>query len=113
MEVPGDMTMGEMVEEIYNVECKGKGLQYLTSITGNGSVNISKLYPNYKNITASNILLVLTQIQLRLWDGKIGGTTYAPGKSYNPSTGVLNVSGLTQESQSSYMRLTVAVYVNY
>ena len=106
------MTMGEMVEEIYNVECKGKGLQYLTSITGNGTVNIRKLYPNYKNITASNILLVLTKVQLKLWDGNstING---APGKSYNASTGDLTVSNLKAASQQSYMTLTVAVYVNY
>ena len=104
--------MGEMVEEIYNVECKGKGLQYLTSITGNGTVNIRKLYPNYKNITASNILLVLTNVKLRLYNGN-ASINSAPGKSYNASTGILTISNLSKESSDSYMTLTVAIYVNY
>ena len=104
------MTTAEMIEKIYRATVKGQGLTYLKSITGNGSVNIASLRSDYASLTTNNFLLVLEKVQLRLYDGNTTINS-APGKSYNASTGVLTISNISGASSSSYMNLTVGVYL--
>ena len=54
------MTMGEMVEEIY--KSLTTGVTHATKIgtlTGNGNINISSMYPSYKQFTIENFLIVI------------------------------------------------------
>lgn len=104
------MTTGDMIEEIYGATVKGKGLTYLKSITGNGSVNIASIRLDYKSLTANNFLLVLEKVHLRLYDGNTSINS-APGKSYNASSGILTISNISGASSSSYMNLTVGIYL--
>ena len=107
MEVNGDMTMGEMVEEIY--KSLTTGVTHATKIgtlTGDGSIDISSKYPNYRQFTIENFLIVITKIPDAYSNGcsqNTGACARAvgtvPTKAYDASTGVLTVTGLSQPIQ--------------
>ena len=99
------MTMGEMLEEIY--KSLTTGVTHATKIgtlTGNGTINISSMYPSYKQFTIENFLVVITNIpDTRTKDTDGGnGVNYGraagavPKKTYDASTGTLTVTGLSQ-----------------
>lgn len=83
---------------------------YVGTITSSGSINVMSKCPNYKKMTAGDFLLDYQSMAVRLWDGKIGGSTINVSKSYNSSTGVLTLSNLSASSSTSYVRCTVGVY---
>ena len=83
---------------------------YVGTITSSGSINVASKCPNYKKMTAGDFLLDYQSMAVRLWDGKIGGSTINVSKSYNSSTGVLTLSNLSASSSTSYVRCTVGVY---
>ena len=83
---------------------------YVGTITSSGSINVASKCPNYKKMTASDFLLDFQSMAVRLWDGKIGGSTIIVSKSYNSSTGVLTLSNLSASSSTSYVNCTVGVY---
>ena len=97
------MTMGEMVEEIY--KSLTTGVTHATKIgtlTGNGSINISSMYPSFKQFTIENFLIVITKMPDTMTPdfhdysyGRAAGAT--PTKTYDASTGTLKVTGLSQQ----------------
>ena len=98
------MTMGEMIEEIY--KSLTTGVTHATKIgtlRGNGTINISSMYPSYKQFTIENFLVVITNIpDTFTTDYATNGINYGraagavPKKTYDASTGVLTVTGLSQ-----------------
>ena len=98
------MTMGEMVEEIY--KSLTTGVTHATKIGtlyGNGNINISSMYPSYKQFTIENFLIVITNIPDTYTNNyATNGINYGraagavPKKTYDASTGVLTVTGLSQ-----------------
>lgn len=89
---------------------KSLDIVYVGAITSSGSINVTSKCPNYKKMTAGDFLLDYQSMAVRLWDGKIGGSTINVSKYYDPSTGVLSLSNLSASSSSSYVRCTVYVY---
>ena len=89
---------------------KSLDIVYVGAITSSGSINVMSKCPNYKKMTAGDFLLDYQSMAVRLWDGKIGGSTINVSKYYDPSTGVLSLSNLSASSSSSYVRCTVGVY---
>ena len=89
---------------------KSLDIVYVGAITSSGSINVTSKCPNYKKMTAGDFLLDYQSMAVRLWDGKIGGSTINVSKYYDPSTGVLSLSNLSASSSSSYVRCTVGVY---
>lgn len=89
---------------------KSLDIVYVGAITSSGSINVTSKCPNYKKMTAGDFLLDYQSMAVRLWDGKIGGSTINVSKSYNSSTGVLTLSNLSASSSTSYVRCTVGVY---
>ena len=89
---------------------KSLDIVYVGAITSSGSINVMSKCPNYKKMTAGDFLLDYQSMAVRLWDGKIGGSTINVSKYYDPSTGVLSLSNLSVSSSSSYVRCTVGVY---
>ena len=89
---------------------KSLDIVYVGAITSSGSINVMSKCPNYKKMTAGDFLLDYQSMAVRLWDGKIGGSTINVSKSYNSSTGVLTLSNLSASSSTSYVRCTVGVY---
>lgn len=89
---------------------KSLDIVYVGAITSSGSINVASKCPNYKKMTAGDFLLDYQSMAVRLWDGKIGGSTINVSKYYDPSTGVLSLSNLSASSSSSYVRCTVGVY---
>lgn len=89
---------------------KSLDIVYVGAITSSGSINVTSKCPNYKKMTAGDFLLDYQSMAVRLWDGKIGGSTINVSKSYNSSTGVLSLSNLSASSSSSYVKCTVYVY---
>ena len=97
------MTMGEMIQEIY--KSLTTGVTHATKIgtlRGNGSINISSMYPSYKQFTIENFLIVITNIpdtytsdySTAICYGRASGAV--PAKTYDASTGTLTVTGLSQ-----------------
>lgn len=86
---------------------KSLDIVYVGAITSSGSINVTSKCPNYKKMTAGDFLLDYQSMAVRLWDGKIGGSTINVSKSYNSSTGVLTLSNLSASSSTSYVRCTV------
>ena len=101
MEVNGDMTMGEMVEEIYNttVSTTPKG-KIVGTVTGSGTINIANTVKKFAELTSSNFLIVITQAPYTTAGEDNGGYCLAdgfkPSLSYNPSNGVISIGGLNQ-----------------
>lgn len=89
---------------------KSLDIVYVGAITSSGSINVTSKCPNYKKMTAGDFLLDYQSMAVRLWDGKIGGSTINVSKYYDPSTGVLTLSNLSASSSTSYVRCTVGVY---
>ena len=104
MEVNSDMTMGEMVEEIY--KSLTTGVTHATKIgtlTGDGTINIASKYPSYKQFTVENFLIVITNVPDTWSTASKLQATYSihavgavPRKTYDASTGTLTVTGLQQ-----------------
>ena len=84
---------------------------YIGTITSSGNINVVDKCPNYAKLTDSDFLLDFQYMAVRLWDGKISGSTIKVSKSYNPSTGVLTLSNLSASTSTSYVKCTVDVYV--
>ena len=95
------MTMGEMVQEIYNATAsttpKGK---IVGTVTGSGTINISKTIEKFSKLSSSNFLIVITQAPYTNAGEDNGGYCLAdgcqPSLSYNASTGVISIGGLSQ-----------------
>ena len=124
------MTMGEMIKEIYN-STQSKSIPIVGSIQGNGTINISNTYANYKILTKEDFIISITSINSvpSTTVTAISGTypqTYGVG-GFNPSieydnkTGIITLTGLTQyitlscwrgTNNQSIQNASANIYVN-
>ena len=119
------MTMGEMVEALYKRTQKAE-YKNVGTISGNGSVSISSKISSYKNLNASDMLIVITSGG----SSRTGESGYkfaqvdgfAPRLSYDATNGIITLSGMTQAvrymdvngstTKASTQTMTANIYVN-
>lgn len=123
------MTIGEMIEKIYDSTVNNKPTSIMVgSITGSGTINIKNLTDDYANKTESNFIIDVTKSPSVITSDatnasyKSKATGFTVSKSYNSSTGVLTISGLSQvislvnastnqNRQTVTQNLTASVYM--
>ena len=80
------------LDEILNAINNMHSLINIGTFEKTGSVNISTYYPDYKNLTLDNIIVVINSYQFRT-DVNQGLQTTNFKKSYDQETGVVKIKG--------------------
>ena len=104
VEVTGTMKQGS-----------GKPILLASRLSSGATVNCTSI-PNYQNLTASNFMLVITEMKATSSNAYMDHTKTVGSPSYNASTGILTLPTMhwnRMEGDSNNVRLYVNVYVAY
>ena len=97
------MTIGQMLKKIYDNTVNNKlTATIIGSITGSGKIDVKNLTDDYANKKESNFIIDVTKSTSVItndatnasYKAKAAGFTVS--KSYDASTGILTISGLSQ-----------------
>ena len=123
------MTMGEMVKEIYNATAgkytKTAAIQNIGTAKGSSTtIGVATFAPQYYDqLTADNFYIVINSVpsgttgigsQTAKFRGRYSG--FNVGKSYNPKSGILTITGLYSEAylwggNGDYSVMTVGINI--